>query len=382
MKKTNTKQKGITLVALIITIIVMLILIGVSVNIVLNNGLLKLAVNAKQKTEQAKEEEINTNPIGRYLKSDPTLIPCDIEITTYIYPIGADGKMNMEAVAVFKHTYSDYIAGKKIALKIPKASLSFGKFRIYAIAQEIEKNSGGASVIDTADPSNITLQNFETAPFYLVSFENKPEFGLKYVDSSIGTHALNKIIEDKRYVLYNTGYIPSSLNLFTSAGVSYKVEILPEFPDLPGNLIVNGNIIEGDYISFPITLYRHCMVRFLSDLDNALPYFQDNRLGEKTAVSRVCQIYDKERVLLKQTNVTEVVGSGSCLSGFNLRTEWNQKENQKINLNNCGIYFGDDYSVNYADKYITITDDKIIIDIPEINDDITICMFSDIQFKQ
>ena len=50
-------QKGITLIALIITIIVMLILVGVSVSIALNSELFKAAQGAAQGTEAHKENE-------------------------------------------------------------------------------------------------------------------------------------------------------------------------------------------------------------------------------------------------------------------------------------------------------------------------------------
>lgn len=58
MKKFKT-NKGITLIALIITIIVLLILAVVSINLVVNKGILKHAENAtdKYKTEQDKEED-------------------------------------------------------------------------------------------------------------------------------------------------------------------------------------------------------------------------------------------------------------------------------------------------------------------------------------
>ena len=46
-------QKGITLVALVITIIVMLILVGVSVTVALNGGLFTTAETAKDKTNNA-----------------------------------------------------------------------------------------------------------------------------------------------------------------------------------------------------------------------------------------------------------------------------------------------------------------------------------------
>ena len=62
--KTNKKQrknsKGITLIALVITIIVLLILAGVSIAMLTGqNGILTQAQNAKNKTEEAKEEEQN-----------------------------------------------------------------------------------------------------------------------------------------------------------------------------------------------------------------------------------------------------------------------------------------------------------------------------------
>ena len=50
-------QKGITLIALIITIIVMLILVGVSVSVALNTGLFKTAQGVAKNTQIASEEE-------------------------------------------------------------------------------------------------------------------------------------------------------------------------------------------------------------------------------------------------------------------------------------------------------------------------------------
>ena len=52
------KEKGITLIALVITIIVLLILAGVAIAMLSGeNGILKKAAEAKTKTEQAKQEE-------------------------------------------------------------------------------------------------------------------------------------------------------------------------------------------------------------------------------------------------------------------------------------------------------------------------------------
>ena len=53
MKKENLKnERGITLVALVITIIVLLILSGISISIIVgDNGILAKATNAKIQTE-------------------------------------------------------------------------------------------------------------------------------------------------------------------------------------------------------------------------------------------------------------------------------------------------------------------------------------------
>ena len=59
MKKQKNNQKGITLIALIVTIIVLLILAGISISMLTGqNGILNRASEAKEKTEVAGEEEL------------------------------------------------------------------------------------------------------------------------------------------------------------------------------------------------------------------------------------------------------------------------------------------------------------------------------------
>ena len=57
-EKERKNEKGITLIALIITIIVLLILAGVSISLVVGeNGILSRATDASKKTNEAKAEE-------------------------------------------------------------------------------------------------------------------------------------------------------------------------------------------------------------------------------------------------------------------------------------------------------------------------------------
>ena len=56
--KQRKSDEGITLIALVVTIVVLLILAGVSINLVIgNNGIINKAVEAKEQTEQAKVNE-------------------------------------------------------------------------------------------------------------------------------------------------------------------------------------------------------------------------------------------------------------------------------------------------------------------------------------
>lgn len=75
MKKQEKRnnQKGVTLVALVVTIIILIILAGVSINLLLGeNGIITQAQKAKEDTEQAKiEEEKALNSVYGYLNIDP-----------------------------------------------------------------------------------------------------------------------------------------------------------------------------------------------------------------------------------------------------------------------------------------------------------------------
>ena len=63
-------NKGITLVALVVTIIVLIILAGISINLILgDNGIITIAKKAKENTELAKtEEETNLNELYTQLE--------------------------------------------------------------------------------------------------------------------------------------------------------------------------------------------------------------------------------------------------------------------------------------------------------------------------
>ena len=81
----NKKQSGITLVALVVTIVVLLILAGVSINLVLGeNGLITQAKEAKEKTLEAeKAEGENLNNASYYIKQTAGVNASGITVDDY-----------------------------------------------------------------------------------------------------------------------------------------------------------------------------------------------------------------------------------------------------------------------------------------------------------
>lgn len=82
------RQKGITLIALVITIIVLIILAGVSINLLVGeDGLIKKAREASEETKNAEEDEksrLNTleNLMNETIGGGTTLVPLPTQITT------------------------------------------------------------------------------------------------------------------------------------------------------------------------------------------------------------------------------------------------------------------------------------------------------------
>ena len=137
MKLILKKEKGITLIALVVTIIVLIILAGVSINLVLGeNGIVEKAKQAKEQTEQAKlNEEVGLNEAVKYIEDlgtqddggstpnpTPTLTTKDLKAGTYIkYDTGVSsvGTNGVVTCRVLYETSSEYglqiITDKNIA---------------------------------------------------------------------------------------------------------------------------------------------------------------------------------------------------------------------------------------------------------------------------
>ncbi len=112
IKMKKNQEKGITLIALVITIIVLLILAGVTIaTLTGENGILTKATDAKEQTEIGDEQEkVKLSAVGALAKDNGgeiTRTNLNKELTSYIGSEGTDYTLSESETAPFVVTYSD-----------------------------------------------------------------------------------------------------------------------------------------------------------------------------------------------------------------------------------------------------------------------------------
>ena len=127
-------QKGITLVVLVVTIVVLIILTGISINLVLgDNGIITIAKKARENTELAKiEEEKELNELYAQLEtgensSDGTIYDSVAKLTEFKRKI-AQGITN-EGVSTSEDATAEIMVeniGKILQVRTADATASVG----------------------------------------------------------------------------------------------------------------------------------------------------------------------------------------------------------------------------------------------------------------
>ena len=132
-------QSGVTILSLVVTIVILIILAGISINLILGeDGLIQKAKQAKENTELAQiEEQTSLNELYSVLKSE----------------IGSSGEIDYDAItklAEFKKAIADYIeeAGG-VKPEYSAETITFGD-SIKGILKEVTKNAT-ATVDDIAE---------------------------------------------------------------------------------------------------------------------------------------------------------------------------------------------------------------------------------------
>ena len=99
-KRSYLGEKGITLIALVVTIVVLLILAGVSVNAIFNeNGLIKKAQEAQSKMDEAQKSDLDAiNSLNEWIDSKVNETPTTPAISPETWILNATISMPAEDV--------------------------------------------------------------------------------------------------------------------------------------------------------------------------------------------------------------------------------------------------------------------------------------------
>ena len=106
------KEKGITLIALVVTIVILLILASISIGALMgNNGIVKQAQNAKEQTEIADEKEkidlSTVGAVGKEPRGDLKRNYFNEELTAHIGEEGKDYSLSESEELPFIVEYLD-----------------------------------------------------------------------------------------------------------------------------------------------------------------------------------------------------------------------------------------------------------------------------------
>ena len=164
--KTNyLNQKGITLIALVVTIVVLLILAGVSINTLFgDNGIIKKAQDAQNRMNNAQESDLNAlNELDEFIYDATGKLPSTEDTTPY-YPDGTFSKVsrtNLSNGLVIQ----DANKNEYVWIEVPKS---------------LYNNEAYNTETTTADKTPYSTTNFEKYNTETTTADKKPASSTDY----------------------------------------------------------------------------------------------------------------------------------------------------------------------------------------------------------
>ena len=237
--KTNNKrtQKGITLIALVVTIVVLLILAGVSLNAIFSeNGIINRAKDAQNKMDQATQNDMTgLNELDKLISSltDKTteeVVPYELER----YFLGEDKKgiLGTTILDISNAPTSFKFIGNEI---IPDAetSISFKEYSQEDKDIKIKFRYKDSDYIVTADATTMMTKTLKAVP-------------------KIAMFDTGKKVRDKMHNLMPEGTISMDSNYSCNVSID-AIEKYNGVPDL--TKLTESNIVSLGESSFPIYMW-------------------------------------------------------------------------------------------------------------------------------
>ena len=156
MKKILKNTKGITLVALVITIVILLILAGISISALTNKGIFQMAKDAKQKSEDAALDQ-NTkldeyeNEIDKYIPKANSLAKA-VKVGDYV--AYTPDKLDKSALDKLKENLNTYSGARNL-----KTYSAIGRDNLSLRVIDGDEKTGAVRLISATPTSNNTTNS-------------------------------------------------------------------------------------------------------------------------------------------------------------------------------------------------------------------------------
>ena len=348
----RNKDKGITLIALVITIIILLILAGISISALTNQGLFKNAKAAQNATEKAEEEQgqrLNEyeDEINKYLGNSKDESKDDTKGTTVEEAIkknGAlsttdntelkDAKNNKIVVpAGFKIVEGATTVDKGIVIEDVTETATKGSQFVWIPVGTITKADGTSVEINlnryTFDSNGIpTAQDDKIIDTYYQELE----------ESNKGNTVAKSISDFKTSVLKNGGYYIGRYEARTATARNAAGNVLTQITE-KGTENVYNYVTQLQAAQLSQNMYNSD--KFTSDLinsyawDTAIVFIQNcgtntkysiqyslnkalaqtgtNSLSDTSKIDVQCNIYDMASNTIEWTTETSNISNGPCV---------------------------------------------------------------------
>ncbi len=192
LENNTIRERGITLIALVVTIIVLLILASISISVILgDNGLIEMAKEAGRKTNEAVEKEQGdianlTNDLKDFIDGEKTLVQMfrdgELQVGDYInYESPDEGSYTAKADKTGMTRVNEDVKG----LGITDQTFSVENNDLHWRILGIDEATGGLKLISGRP---IKSDRVETAndPYFYMYGANACEYGMTELDNIAG----------------------------------------------------------------------------------------------------------------------------------------------------------------------------------------------------
>ena len=287
MKKTNLrKSNGITLIALVITIIVLLILAGVAISMLSGeNGILTKAAEAKTKTEEGQKQEetaLESMELETYFQIENLKYKCS---NGYITGIDNEEKAKNLKLALEKQGYKLYKKDQTTEVGNDE-KLTIGmvvkkdtqKIATIIILGDVD-GSGDINVLDTNAVQNALADGTPIRDYYKIAADIDGDGEITDLDATAITNALTGGNIINQYIYAKS---PNKIEIYTTSDLEEKYS--KSFADkLKGS---KYKIEDGTWDEVKVSVLKG--VSSTTKVGEILDVFADENVSIRDADNKVC----------------------------------------------------------------------------------------------